>query len=67
MKKLSGLLPMCAKCKKIRDDEGYWQQVETYIQEHTDAKFSHGLCPACLDETYGDKKWYQKKKEKKTN
>jgi hypothetical protein len=67
VKKLSGLLPMCAKCKKIRDDEGYWQQVETYIQEHTDAKFSHGLCPACLDETYGDKKWYQKKKEKKTN
>jgi len=52
VKSLSGLLPICAGCKKIRDDRGYWNQVETYIQKHTEARFSHGLCPDCL------KKWY---------
>jgi CheY-like chemotaxis protein len=49
---LKGLLPMCASCKKIRDDKGYWQQVETYIQEHSDAEFSHGLCPDCRSQLY---------------
>ncbi|MGA2863562.1 MAG: response regulator [Verrucomicrobiota bacterium] len=44
---LSGLIPICASCKKIRDDQGFWQRVETYITEHSDAKFSHGLCPEC--------------------
>jgi hypothetical protein len=48
IKTLSGLLPICASCKKIRDDQGYWSQVENYIAEHTTARFSHGLCPACL-------------------
>jgi PAS domain S-box-containing protein len=52
VKSLSGLLPICAGCKKIRDDQGYWSQVETYIQKHSDARFSHGLCPDCM------KKWY---------
>ena len=52
VKSLSGLLPICAGCKKIRDDQGYWNQVESYIQKHTDARFSHGLCPDCL------RKWY---------
>ncbi len=44
---LKGLLPICASCKKIRDDQGYWKQIETYISEHSDAEFSHGLCPDC--------------------
>jgi PAS domain S-box-containing protein len=58
---LSGLLPICGSCKKIRDDEGYWQRIEAYISEHTGAQFSHGLCPPCaaelhaeLRERYGD-------------
>jgi len=52
IKTLSGLLPICASCKKIRDDQGYWSQVEQYISEHTDARFSHGLCPECLREFF---------------
>jgi len=51
---LSGLIPICAGCKKIRDDKGYWQQVETYICEHTDAQFSHGMCPDCMKAMYPD-------------
>jgi PAS domain S-box-containing protein len=51
---LSGLLPMCANCKKIRDDQGYWQQVEVYIREHSEADFSHGLCPDCAKRLYPD-------------
>lgn len=46
---LSGLLPMCAWCKKIRDDAGYWQQLEGYIQSHTHVEFSHSLCPDCTE------------------
>jgi phosphoserine phosphatase RsbU/P len=49
VKQLSGLLPICCVCKKVRDDKNYWQQVETYIAHRTDAKFSHGYCPACFD------------------
>ncbi len=45
---LSGLLPLCAWCKKIRDDQGYWKQLETYVETHTEAVFSHGACPDCL-------------------
>jgi CheY-like chemotaxis protein len=52
VKTLSGLLPICASCKKIRDDQGYWQQVEVYIREHSDAEFSHGLCPDCARKLY---------------
>jgi PAS domain S-box-containing protein len=54
VKSLSGLLPICAGCKKIRDDQGYWSQVESYIQKHSEAKFSHGLCPDCLKKLYPD-------------
>jgi PAS domain S-box-containing protein len=50
VKRLSGLLPICSSCKKIRDDKGYWHQVEVYIKDHTDVDFSHGLCPDCLAE-----------------
>ncbi len=45
---LSGLLPICSWCKKIRDDSGYWQQVEHYVAEHSEAEFTHGICPECL-------------------
>lgn len=48
---LKGLLPICASCKKIRDDGGYWQQMEQYISEHSNAEFTHGLCPECVEET----------------
>jgi len=46
---LRGIMPICAYCKKIRDDEGYWNQVEKYVSDHTDAKFSHGICPTCFE------------------
>ena len=49
VKMLHGLLPICAWCKRIRDDHGYWSQVETYIHEHTGADFTHGICPECLE------------------
>ena len=48
IKQLKGILPICSYCKKIRDDEGYWKQVEEYISTHTDTRFSHGICPECL-------------------
>jgi len=54
VKILSGLLPICASCKKIRDDKGYWKQIETYIQDHSEAEFSHGLCPECVKKLYPD-------------
>ena len=49
---LSGLLPICASCKKIRDDNGYWQQVEMYIREHSEAEFTHSLCPDCVKKLF---------------
>ena len=52
IKTLSGLLPICASCKKIRDDKGYWNQMEGYIQQHSDAQFSHGICPDCAKKMY---------------
>jgi hypothetical protein len=52
VKTLSGLLPICASCKKIRDDRGYWNQIETYVQKHSDAQFSHGICPDCIRKLY---------------
>ncbi len=54
VKTLRGLLPICANCKKIRDDFGYWRQVEDYIHEHSEADFSHGLCPDCMRKLYPD-------------
>lgn len=52
VKTLSGLLPICANCKKIRDDQGYWHQVEIFIREHSAAQFTHGICPDCAKELY---------------
>lgn len=66
IKTLSGLLPICASCKKIRDDKGYWNKIEGYIQKHSDAQFSHGMCPECSDEIYGKEDWYiEMKNERK--
>lgn len=52
IKTLSGLLPICASCKKIRDDQGYWNQIESYISEHSQAEFSHSICPECVKKLY---------------
>ncbi|MBN1995073.1 MAG: response regulator [Anaerolineae bacterium] len=54
VKTLSGLLPICSNCKKIRNDEGYWQDVAVYIRDHSNAEFSHGLCPDCAKELFPD-------------
>ena len=54
VKQLSGLLPMCSYCKRIRDDGDYWQQLETYLSHHSEAEFSHGICPPCLEQVTKD-------------
>lgn len=54
IKTLKGILPICASCKKIRDDQGYWNIVESYIQKHSDAEFSHSICPECAQKLYPD-------------
>jgi PAS domain S-box-containing protein len=52
VKTLSGFLPICASCKKVRNDEGYWTQVEEYLRDHSEIEFSHGLCPDCMKKLY---------------
>jgi hypothetical protein len=54
VKTLSGLLPICSSCKKIRDDQGYWQKLETFVRDHSNAEFSHSLCPDCMHKLYPD-------------
>ncbi|MFA7382058.1 MAG: cache domain-containing protein [Desulfurivibrionaceae bacterium] len=54
VKILSGFLPICASCKKIRDDKGYWNQIESYIRDHSEAEFSHSICPDCAEKLYPD-------------
>ncbi len=61
VKTLSGLLPICAHCKKIRDDSGYWKKIETYIEENSEASFSHSICMDCAELLYKNTKWYQKR------
>lgn len=65
VKMLNGLLPICAHCKKIRDDKGYWNQIEGYIQKYSDATFSHGICPECSEKFYSREDWYMDMKNKK--
>lgn len=60
VKQLSGILPICACCKKIRDDKGYWQQVEAYISTHSETRFSHGYCPDCFEKEMKEVKQYTK-------
>jgi len=64
IKTLKGVVPICSVCKGIRDDNGYWNKLEHYIQNHTDATFSHGMCPDCMDNYYGDDPHYIKMKLK---
>lgn len=52
VKVLSGIIPICSACKKIRDDRGYWNQLESFIREHSDAEFTHGICPSCARQLY---------------
>lgn len=60
IKLLSGLIPICAYCKKIRNDQGYWEQIETYIREHSEAEFSHSFCPECAVKLYPE--YFKQKK-----
>ncbi len=53
IKTLSGLIPICANCKKVRDDKGYWNELEAYLSEHSDAELTHGFCPDCMKKLYG--------------
>lgn len=67
-KVLRGLLPICASCKKIRDDKGYWKQIEIYIESRSEVNFSHGICHECQEKLYGHMEWYKKSKlNKKIN
>jgi PAS domain S-box-containing protein len=66
VKTLHGLLPICAHCKKIRDDQGYWQNVEEYVKQHTEAEFSHGICPDCIAKLYPELHERMQKKKKAT-
>jgi hypothetical protein len=59
VKTLQGLLPICAWCKRIRDDEGYWNQVEAYLHKATGTDFTHGICPQCLEKTRAE--WQQQR------
>jgi phosphoserine phosphatase RsbU/P len=54
IKTLRGIVPICSCCKKIRDDQGYWKQVEVYVRDHSEAKFSHGICPECIKRIYSE-------------
>ena len=67
IKDLQGIIPICSNCKKIRDDKGYWSQLESYFEKHTGADFSHSICPNCFDKLYGNEEWHRemKNKEKK--
>lgn len=58
IKRLKGIIPICAHCKSIRNGSGQWEQIESYIKKHSEAEFSHGLCPDCDKELYGDRHSY---------
>jgi len=63
VKQLSGFLPICSHCKQIRDDKGYWNQIESYISAHSEALFSHGICPDCAKKLYPEFDLYPEKNE----
>ncbi len=65
IKALSGMIPICASCKKIRDDKGYWNQIESYIKDHSEAQFSHSICPDCVKKLYPEvyEKMYKNKED----
>jgi PAS domain S-box-containing protein len=59
VKKLSGLLPICMHCKQVRDDQGYWNRIESYLSDHSSAEFSHSICPTCAEKYYPDYHLYE--------
>ena len=63
IRSLKGIMPICSKCKKIRDDKGYWNLLESYIERHSEASFSHSLCPDCSESMYGNETWFNKMKK----
>ncbi len=63
--KLEGLLPICSHCKKIRDDQGYWKQIELYISQHSEVRFSHGLCESCYEELYANSDYHMEPSRKR--
>lgn len=62
VKTLSGLFPICSGCKRIRDDDGYWNQIEVYIASHSEAEFSHSICPECVERLYPNEAAHMRKK-----
>ncbi|MBN2703287.1 MAG: hypothetical protein JXR23_03665 [Pontiellaceae bacterium] len=64
---LRNLLPICSRCKKIRDTQGYWNQIETYLSEHTDLLLTHSICESCAQTLYGDEDWFPKTKKLRPN
>jgi len=67
VKQLSGLIPICASCKKVRDDKGFWSQVEAYITDHSEAMFSHGMCPECTEKAYKELREQQREAEEESS
>ncbi len=63
LKTLRALLPMCSHCKKIRDDQGFWKDVDRYLEAHSHLTFTHGICPECMDKLYKGYDWYKKRKQ----
>ncbi len=63
VKTLRGIIPICSKCKSIRDDQGFWQRLEDYLLAHSDIEMTHSLCLKCAEEMYGGEAWYEKSKE----
>ncbi len=63
MKQLRHLIPICSVCKKVRDYEGQWHDMETYVRKYSDSRFSHGMCSECGDKMYGHESWYNGKKK----
>ena len=65
VKRLRGLIPICASCKSIRNNEGIWGEIEAYIEEHADVLFTHSVCSGCMEKLYGSEMWYKAEKERK--
>ncbi len=66
VQRLGGMLPICASCKNIRDDKGYWTQLEAFIEENSEAEFTHSICPSCRDKLYGDHEENRASRKRKT-
>ena len=60
LKTLRGIVPICSECKKIKDHQRDWNHLEAYIENHSEASFSHGICPQCMKAIYGNERWYKK-------